>query len=82
LRLLPLALLILGFLAVAMSIGTSRISGKQLENFGIADALMDIQILTTTSHLWLEESLDGDTNTDIGQILDDINLAIQLAERS
>lgn len=80
LRLLPLALLILGFLAVAMSIGTSRISEKQLENFGIADALMDIQILTTTSHLWLEESLDGDTNTDIGQILDDINLAIQLAE--
>jgi C4-dicarboxylate-specific signal transduction histidine kinase len=80
LRLLPLLILALGLLATAMFIGTTRINERQLRNFETANALMDIQMLTTTSHLWLEESLSGDTEVDIDDVWADINLAITLGE--
>ena len=39
---------------------------------------MDVQILTTTSHLWLEESISGDTSVDIEKVWDDLKLAQKL----
>ena len=64
-RLLPLVILALGLLTAAMFIWTIRINEWQLINFQTANALMDIQMLTTSSHLCLEESLSGDAKVDI-----------------
>ena len=80
LRLLPLAILALGLVTTGMFIWTIRINERQLINFETANALMDIQMLTTSSHLWLEESLSGDTEVDIDDVWADLNLAIALGE--
>jgi two-component system, NtrC family, sensor kinase len=80
LRLLPLVILMFGLLTTAMFIWTIRINERQLINFETANALMDIQLLTTTSHLWLEESLSGDTEIDMEEVWADLNLAIGLGE--
>lgn len=76
----PLAILALGLLTTAMFIGVIKINDRQLINFGTANTLMDIQVLTTSSHLWLEESLSGDTKVDMEDVWAELNLAITLGE--
>ncbi len=77
---LPLVILALGLLTTAMFIGVIIINDRQLINFGTANTLMDIQVLTTSSHLWLEESLSGDTKVDVEDVWAELNLAIALGE--
>lgn len=77
---LPLVILALGLLTTAMFIGVVMINDRQLINFGTANILMNIQVLTTSSHLWLEESLGGDTKVDIEDVRAELNLAITLGE--
>jgi hypothetical protein len=79
-HLLPLVILTLGIIGIAMFIGTIRINDRQLINFQTANALQDILILTTRSHLWLEESLGGDPEVDIEEVWADLNLATELGE--
>jgi two-component system, NtrC family, sensor kinase len=77
---LPLVILALGLITTAMFIGVVMINDRQLINFGTANTLMDIQVLTTSSHLWLEETLGGDTKVDIEDVWAELNLAIALGE--
>ncbi len=76
----PIYVFILGLISIGMLTWTNRISETQLKDFALADALMDAQILTTTSHLWLEESLGGDMDTDIEKVWSDFHMAKRLIQ--
>ncbi len=73
--------LILSLLSIGMLFWTYQISERQRADFEFCDTLMDIQIHSLSSHLWLEEVMSG-RNKDIQKITDDLNLAISLAEAS
>lgn len=77
---LPLVIVAVGLLGIALFIAVIRINTSELKNFHTSDALKDIQILTTRSHLWLEEALGGDAEVDITKVWADLNLAIATGE--
>ena len=85
----PIAVFVLGLLSIVMLLWIDRISEGERTNFSLADVLMDIQIKTATSHIWLEEAISGDVivdfekfsgEQDIEKVNGQIDQAISLAE--
>ncbi len=68
---MPAAVFLLGVLAIALLTWEKDIHKKQRANFALANALMDLQIKTATTHLWLEEAFargkDFDSNVRLVQ---------------
>src|SRR3990172_3709664 len=85
----PIVVFVLGLLSIVMLLWIDRISEGVRMNFSLADVLMDIQIKTATSHIWLEEAISGDVivdfeklsgEKDIEKVNGQIDQAIRLAE--
>ncbi len=68
---MPAVVLLLGALAAVLLLWTDRIHEKQRNNYLMIDAIMDVQIHTSTFHLWFEEALAGDTNIDMKKAWED-----------
>lgn len=77
---LPVAALLLGLLALALIGWANELNKRQRAGFLIDDALADLQILTASSHLWLEEALFGDPGHPLPEVLADINEAVRLSD--
>ena len=77
--LMPASILFMGILSTAMLVWINDIKEKQGNIFILDDAIQDIQILTATSHLWLEEGIFGDPDVDIHRVLADFNEAVVLS---
>ena len=76
---MPTAVLALGVLSIAMLLWIDRINRAQRVNFDLCDALMDIQIKTASSHLWLEEAIFEKASVEIDRAFAELELAISLA---
>ncbi len=61
---MPVALLVLGLLAIATLLWMSALNKEQLAHYALADALERIHTETTMAHLWFEEALAGDQSAD------------------
>ncbi len=77
---IPIAVLVLGVISIAMLLWIYLINEKQRNDVRLSDALMDIQNLAASSHLWLEEAIGGNEGVEVQKIKDDLDLAINLAE--
>jgi len=75
----PLISLLLSILSIGMLWEIYRMGERERMDFEICDALMDIRIYSSSSHLWLEEFIAGDKTVNIQKIKDDMDLAIALA---
>ena len=78
--LMPATVLLLGMLAVALYLWTDRINEKQRINYVTLDTIMDVQIHTSTFHLWFEEVLAGDTGVDMKEVWEDYDRAARLVD--
>lgn len=54
---MPAAVFLLGTLAFALILWANNINDRQRTNFVLSDTIMDLRVLATVSHLWLEEAL-------------------------
>ncbi len=77
---LPIAALILGLLSVALIAFTHRKSVQQEQNVLMMDAVHELQIELTLSHLWLEEYVNGDRDIDMKQVWTSVDLAIKFSD--
>jgi PAS domain S-box-containing protein len=77
---MPILAFVLAGLSIGMLAWIDRINERQRRNFDLADAIMDIQIKTATSHLWLHEAISGNHTADIQKVKDEIDFAMSLAE--
>lgn len=76
----PAGTLILSLVSIGMLFWSYSISEKQRMDFHICDALMDIQNLIASSHLWIHEAAGGDEAVDVNKIKDDVDLVFSLSE--
>jgi hypothetical protein len=51
--------LALGALSLLLLVWTDHVAIRQRSHFALANGLMDLQIATSTAHLWLEEAITG-----------------------
>lgn len=77
---IPVISLILSILSIGVLFAIYRIGERERMYFELADALMDIQIIVTTSHLRVEEAITGYETVAIQEVKDVIDSAINLAE--
>jgi signal transduction histidine kinase len=77
---LPTVVFLIGLVSIALLLLTNRINERRLIEADIVDAIMDVQILVATAHLWAEEVLSGDESVEIEPILENIDQAINLIE--
>ena len=77
---IPSTVLLLGMLAVALYVWTDRINDKQRINYLMLDAIMDVQIHTSTFHLWFEQALAGDKAVDVKEVWEDYERAVRLVD--
>jgi PAS domain S-box-containing protein len=67
-------------LALALLIWARSINEQQQEDYALADALMDLQIVTAVAHLWFEEAITTDDFLAMKDALSDIDKAVALSE--
>jgi len=77
---LPIAVLILGLFSVVLIAFTHNKSVHQEQNALLMDALHEMQIELTLSHLWLEEYANGDRDIDMKRVWASVELAIKFAD--
>lgn len=77
---LPATVLSIGMLSIVLLLWAGWINEKQRSIAGLVDAVMDVQIRTASSHLFLEEAIAGNTRTDVEKAIDDIDQAIRRTE--
>ncbi len=77
---LPLVALLFGVIALALIGWANDINERQRAGFLLDGAFADLQILTATSHLWLEEALGGDPGHSLQEVLVDIAAAVRISE--
>ena len=64
----PLLVLVLGAVSIALLLWTHRASERQvIQDLTIDDAIRKLEVAVSTSHLWLEEFLTGDTTVDFDE---------------
>jgi signal transduction histidine kinase len=76
---MPASVLLLGLLSVVLLVWTDRIHDKQSSKYMTVDAIMDLQIHTSTFHLWFEQALGGDSQQDMKKVWEDYGRAVKLA---
>jgi two-component system NtrC family sensor kinase len=59
---MPIANFVMGMLSIAVLVWSLHLHSTQQINFSLADAIMDMQIDTATSHLWFVKLIHGDRN--------------------
>src|SRR5512143_2116847 len=77
---MPATVLLLGAFAAVLLLWTDRIHKKQHANYLMLDAIMDVQIHTSTFHLWFEQVLAGDKAIDMKGAWEDYDRAIRLVD--
>jgi len=77
---MPMAVFLLGMLSSSLLIWINAMNERQDENFIFADMVMDVQLRATISHLWLEESLSGETGIDMDMVWAGFDQSISLAD--
>lgn len=75
-------MIVLVGLVVALLIFTSyRLGSRMIERYTpLMDAVMELQLHATTSHLWFEEILSGDRNEDMESVYLHLETADHFAE--
>ena len=77
---LPVAVVLFGVLGAVLFAWTNHINEKQRVNYLLLDAIMDVQIRTSTFHLWFEQVLAGDTRVDMKEVWEDHERAVKLVD--
>jgi len=77
---LPTIVFLIGMASIVLLLVVNRINERRLNEADIVDAIMDVQILITTAHLWVEEALSGDESVEVGKIFENLDLAINLID--
>ncbi|HSB33088.1 MAG TPA: sensor histidine kinase [Nitrospirota bacterium] len=77
---LPVAVVLFGLLGAVLFAWTNHINEKQRVNYLLLDAIMDVQIKTSTFHLWFEQVLAGDRAVDIKEVWEDHERALRLVD--
>lgn len=75
---LPAAVVLFGLLGAVLFAWTNHINEKQRVNYLLLDAIMDVQIRTSTFHLWFEQVLAGDKAVDMKEVWEDHARAVNL----
>lgn len=73
---MPAAVAFIALSSIFLLLWVNRINERARTDALIIDAIMDVQIKVSTSHLWLEEAVSGDDSAD--EALADLNQAINL----
>lgn len=73
---IPMAVFFIGISSIVLLLWVNRINESARMDALIVDAIMDVQIKVSTSHLWLEEAVSGDDTAD--EALADMNKALNL----
>ena len=77
---MPTTVFLIGLLSIILLLWADRINGRLRSDSRIVDAIMDVQIHTATGHLWLEESVNRDTDVTNEQVIADLDQAIKLID--
>lgn len=70
--------LLIGILSIILLAWVNRIDERLRIDAALLGAIMDVQINTASAHLWLEQSVSGDTHVDTRKVIADIEQAIRL----
>jgi signal transduction histidine kinase len=77
---LPTIVFLIGMASIVLLLVANRINERRLIEADIVDAIMDVQVLVTTAHLWVEESLAGDESVEIDKIFENLDQATNLID--
>jgi hypothetical protein len=77
---LPTIVFLIGMASIVLLLVANRINERRLIEADIVDAIMDVQVLITTAHLWMEEALAGDESVEVDKIFENLDQATNLIE--
>lgn len=77
---MPAVVFLLGTLALALILWANTINDRQRANFVLSDTIMDLRVLATVSHLWLEEALTVDDRSAVEAALAQMDEAIAFSD--
>jgi len=77
---IPTAVLLLGIMSICLLLWTNMASEKQRSNYVLIEAIMDVQIHTSTFHLWFEQFLAGDVAIDLNKVWKDHDAALMIID--
>jgi two-component system, NtrC family, sensor kinase len=76
---MPITFFLIGTLSMALLSWSVKSHTKQLQDFAMMNAIMDMQIHAATAHLWFEEALYGDPTVDLKNVWEDFERGIRLS---
>jgi signal transduction histidine kinase len=77
---LPTIVFLIGMASIVLLLVANRINERRLIEADIVDAIMDVQVLITTAHLWMEEVLAGDESVEVDKIFENLDQATNLID--
>jgi signal transduction histidine kinase len=72
-------MLALGALSLLLLVWTDHVAIRQRSHFALANGLMDLQIATSTAHLWLEEAITGKESARMGDARSNLQEGLRLS---
>lgn len=76
---LPVICLLLGIVSIVLLLWTTRLSDRQGTAFNFVDALTDMEIQASTSHIWFEKIFYGQIDEDMRIVWESLDVALSLA---
>jgi signal transduction histidine kinase len=77
---MPATVFVLGLLSIALLVWNKQIKRRQVMNFAVANAVMDLRIKAATSHVWVEEAISGGGKKVEARALADLREATRLSD--